>query len=146
MKSKRGYVFDANVLVSAALFHRGLPAQAVAAALDAGILLVSDDLVRELSDVLSREKFEPYVSEADRARFLQSVLHQSRLIEVVDVIQACRDPDDDKYLETAVSGAAECIVSGDEDLLVLHPFRGIPILSPRDSLDYLSSRVPQENA
>ncbi len=41
----------------------------------------------------------------------------------------CRDPDDDKFLELALSGDADVIVSGDDDLLVLHPFRGIPILS-----------------
>ena len=47
----------------------------------------------------------------------------------------CRDPSDNKLLELAVSGAAVCIVSGDQDLLVLHPFRGISIVTPRGFLD-----------
>ena len=128
MKTRPRYVFDSNVVVSAALCHQGKPAQAVEAALDEGIILVSDEIVRELSDVLSREMFKRYVSEEDRARFLQSFLQEAKLIEVVDVIRECRDAEDDKYLEVAVGGGAECIVSGDDDLLVLHPFRGIPIM------------------
>ena len=47
-------------------------------------------------------------------------------------IGVCRDPNDDKFLELALSGGADCIVSGDKDLLVLHPFRGVPIVTPRD--------------
>ena len=133
-------------MVSAVLFHQGKPAQAVDAALDAGEVLVSDEIVRELSDVLSREKFERYASDEDRARFLQSLLQEAKLIEVVETIEECRDPKDNKYLEAAVSGGAECIVSGDEDLLVLHPFRGIPILKPSEFLDRLRGRPPGEEA
>lgn len=47
-------------------------------------------------------------------------------------IRACRDPKDDKFLELAVSGNADVIVTGDKDLLALHPFRGIAILTPLD--------------
>lgn len=144
MKNKPGYVFDSNVIVSAVLFFQGKPAQAVDAALDAGVILVSDEIVRELNDVLSREKFEHYASEEDRARFLQSLLEEAKLIEVVERLQECRDPKDNKYLEAAVSGGAACIVSGDEDLLVLHPFRGIPILRPSEFLDRLRDPQPGE--
>ena len=56
MKNKPRYVFDANVFVSAVLFHQGQSAQAIDAALDEGEILVSDEIVRELNDVLSREK------------------------------------------------------------------------------------------
>ena len=139
MTSKPGYVFDTNVVVSAVLFHQGKPAQAVEAALDSGEFLVSDEIVRELNEVLSRAKFERYASEEDRARFLQSLLQEARLIEVVETVQECRNPKDNKYLEAAVSGNAECVVSGDDDLLVLHPFREIPILRPREFLDRLQA-------
>ena len=50
---------------------------------------------------------------------------------------ACRDPDDDWVLATALAGAAEAIVSGDDDLLVLRRYRGVPILSPRRFLERL---------
>ncbi len=51
-------------------------------------------------------------------------------VEVTQAITACRDPKDDKFLELAVSGRATHIVSGDQDLLALHPFAGIPIVTP----------------
>lgn len=53
---------------------------------------------------------------------------------VSEPIDACRDPDDDKFLELAVGGEADVIVSGDNDLTVLDPFRGIPILTPDEFL------------
>ncbi|HEX9670444.1 MAG TPA: putative toxin-antitoxin system toxin component, PIN family [Thermoanaerobaculia bacterium] len=51
---------------------------------------------------------------------------------------ACRDPDDDWVLATAVAGEAEVIVTGDGDLLDLRSYRGIAILSPRAFLERLS--------
>lgn len=146
MKIKPRYVFDTNVIVSALLFHHGKPSQALAAALDTGVILVSADIVRELSDVLGREKFERYVTEEDRARFLQSLLQVAELVEVVETIQECRDPKDDKYLEVAISGGADCIISGDHDLLVLHPFRGIAILTPHEFLARLQARGLTEDS
>lgn len=133
--TKPRYVFDSNVIVSAVLFHQGKPAQALTTALRQGVVLVSEEIVRELSDILSRPKFERYISEEDRVRFLQSLLRETELVEVGETIQECRDPKDDKYLEAAVSGGANCIVSGDEDLLVMHPFRGIPIVAPGQFLE-----------
>jgi predicted nucleic acid-binding protein len=56
------------------------------------------------------------------------------LVEITEMIEACRDPKDNKVLEVAVNGQATCIVTGDEDLRILHPFRGIPILTPAEFL------------
>jgi predicted nucleic acid-binding protein len=50
-------------------------------------------------------------------------------------IRACRDPRDDKFLEAAVHGHADLILTGDRDLLDLHPFRAIAILTPAAYLD-----------
>jgi putative PIN family toxin of toxin-antitoxin system len=144
VRSSPRCVFDTNVLVSALLFIQSTPAQAFFAALHAGEILVSADVIAELNDVLGREKFARYVTEEERARFLQSLLHEARLIEVREKVQACRDPRDDKFLELAVNGEADCIVSGDEDLLSLDPFRGIPILTPDTFLDVLSRDRPEE--
>ena len=52
---------------------------------------------------------------------------------------ACRDPKDDKFLEVAISGQADVIVSGDEDLLTMNPFSGIPIITPRAFLHMLDA-------
>jgi len=57
---------------------------------------------------------------------------------VVRAVLVCRDPKDDKFLDVAVEGHADAIVSGDEDLLVLHPFQGIPTVQPARFLAMLS--------
>jgi uncharacterized protein len=103
--------------------------------LHAGEIIVSADVVAELNGVLGREKFRRYVTEEER--FLRSLLREAGLIEIEQKIRACRDPKDDKFLELAVNGDADCIVSGDEVLLSLDPFRGIPILTPEKFLDAL---------
>ena len=56
------------------------------------------------------------------------------MVEIVDSIRICRDPKDDKILELAISGNADCIVTGDDDLLVLNPFREVAIVTPADFL------------
>jgi len=56
---------------------------------------------------------------------------------VTEVLLECRDPKDNKFLELAVSGGATHLISGDNDLLVLHPFRGIQIMTPQMFLSQL---------
>ena len=67
-------------------------------------------------------------------RFLVALLKEVEMVEITETFTDCRDAKDNKFLELAVSGKADCIVSGDADLLVLNPFRGIPILTPREFL------------
>jgi len=66
-----------------------------------------------------------------REEFLRALIQKSFFVEVTESIQACRDVQDDKFLELAVSGHASYLISGDEDLLVLNPFQGIPIVTAR---------------
>ncbi|MGD0093677.1 MAG: putative toxin-antitoxin system toxin component, PIN family [Planctomycetota bacterium] len=134
MATERRTVFDANVVVSALLLPRSVPRQAFDKAHDQGKLLVSAETVAELDDVLRREKFNKYLPEDERLEFLAALVADAESVEVDCVIIDCRDPKDNKYLELAVSGKAGVIVSGDPDLLALHPFRGIAILTPRDFL------------
>ncbi|NUM49290.1 MAG: putative toxin-antitoxin system toxin component, PIN family [Anaerolineales bacterium] len=90
---------------------------------------------KSTDDVLGREKFNKYVSEEERLEFLSGLLQEVELIEISEPVSECRDPKDDKFLELAVNGKAECIISGDGDLLSLHPFREITIVTPRDFLE-----------
>lgn len=85
--------------------------------------------------MLFRPKFDRYVSAPSREAFLRGLIGNAEVVDVTDGIRACRDPKDDKFLDAAVSGQADFLVSGDADLLVLHPFRGIPILTPAAFLD-----------
>ena len=128
------HVFDTNALVSALLFTGSVPGRAFFAALGRGVILVSDETAEELADVLGRSKFDRYVSAEDRGRFLAAFLRRAELIEVEQRVEVCRDPKDDKFLSLALAGGAGVIVSGDEDLLVLDPFRGARILRPQEFL------------
>ena len=66
--------------------------------------------------------------------FLDAFVRDAELVEVNQVVTDCRDPRDNKFLEVAVPGNAACILSGDSDLLVLNPFRGIVVLTPQEFL------------
>jgi uncharacterized protein len=123
-------VVDTNTLVSRLLLANSVPAQAVRKAVGEARLLVSDATMTELADVLARPKFTAYVSLEDRQQFFRLLGRIAEMVPVVHTIRACRDPRDDKFLELAVNGEADLIVTGDEDLLALDPFRGIPIITP----------------
>ncbi len=137
MNSNARYVFDTNVLVSALILEHSKPGQAFRNALQNGQVLLSLSALEEIAAVMSREKFLRYVTEKDRDEFLQALVGRARFIEPGAQIRICRDPKDDKFLELAVSGSADHIISGDADLLALSPFRGIEILTPDDFLKRL---------
>jgi uncharacterized protein len=122
-------VLDANVIVSSVLSAQGKARQAFDLAIATGIVLMSDDTFAELSEVLLRTKFDRYSNRAKRETFLDELLGLVEFVEITVQIDECRDPKDNKYLELAIGGKADSIVTGDEDLSVLHPFRQIPIVN-----------------
>lgn len=128
-------IFDTNVTVSAALLRRSVPRQGFDQAWAQGRILISAPTVAELNEVLRRDHFDRYVGREKRLAFLASLVGTGELVEVTEVVSDCRDAKDNKFLELALSGEASHIVSGDQDLLVLHPFRGVPILTPRAFLE-----------
>lgn len=84
----------------------------------------------ELENVIVRPKFDRYISLSKRLAFLGKLTKAAIHVPVTHIITACRDLKDDKFLELALSASAPLIISGDSDLLILHPFQGIAILSP----------------
>jgi putative PIN family toxin of toxin-antitoxin system len=136
MANEPRFVFDTNVVISALLLRYSAARQAFDRATQKGKFLISLATVEELNDVLQRKGFEKYITEEERMEFLSAFVRDGVWVEIVERVVACRDPKDDKFLELAVNGKAICIVSGDEDLLVLHPFRGIAIVSPRQFLEF----------
>lgn len=132
--SKLRLVLDTNVLVSAVLMPRSAPARAVRYAFAHGQVLVSADTVDEVTNVLRRPRFDRYIDEDDRTAFLAEIIREALPVVITERMAVCRDPKDDKFLDLAVSGQATHIISGDSDLLALHPFRGISILTPQDFL------------
>lgn len=139
MKRSLRVVLDTNVLVSALFFRTSLPRQAFEKAVAEAQVLISLATYAELSDVLSRPKFTRYLSEADRLQFLAKFINLAIPVEIKTTIQACRDPKDDKFLDIAINGQADLLVTGDKDLLVLQPFQGIQIITPYDYLTTFSS-------
>jgi putative PIN family toxin of toxin-antitoxin system len=130
MSGKRRYVLDASVIVSALLFEQSIPGQAFQTAHCQGEILLSNDVIAELASVLTRKKFDRYLTQDEREEFLQTLVRESTILEITEPVQACRDPKDDKYLALAVNGQAACLITGDRDLLTLVSYRGIPILTP----------------
>jgi putative PIN family toxin of toxin-antitoxin system len=127
-------VVDTNVLISALLAGNSIPGQALTKAEDSGLLLASEATLCEIEEVLRRPKFAKYLAIETRAEFLVRYRAATRLVKVPFPIQACRDPRDDKFLEVAVYGKADLILTGDTDLLALNPFCGVRILSPAEYL------------
>jgi putative PIN family toxin of toxin-antitoxin system len=98
------------------------------------LLLVSDATMYELSDALSRSKLDRYVSLEDRRQFLRELGSIVEFIPIIQLVRECRDPRDDKFLEVALNGRADLIITGDADLLAMHPWREIAILTPAQYL------------
>ena len=144
MSSKIRYVFDTNVIISALLFETGKPSRAFRYGLQHGEVLLSLELLEELNEVLGREKFNRYVTSEEREEFLEALVERSILVDIVEEIQACRDPKDNKVLELALSGGAEYIISGDRDLLVLNPFRGVQVVTAEEFLRTVGGEQPEE--
>lgn len=134
MTNNRRFVFDTNVLISAFLFSQSKPRQALDQATVIGVIVLSNSVLSELEEVLYRPKFDRYLTKERRQEFLENLTENAQFIDVTEQINECRDPKDNKYLELALSGQAECIVTGDDDLLVLNPWRGIEILTVQEFL------------
>ena len=142
MSSDTRYVFDTNVIVSALLFNTSIPGHAFSRALGEGTILVSRSVVKELNDVLGRDKFDRYVTREARERFFESLIRESELVEITESVHVCRDPKDDRILDLAINGNASLVITGDTDLLVLNPFRSIPIVTPARLLEWLDNLPP----
>ena len=128
------FVADTNVLVSFVLRPNSTPGRAVTIALVGLLLVFSEATYAELHEVLMRSKFDRYVSKRQRRAALPLLRDAALHVDVVEPIQACSDPRDDRILEAAVAGGAKLILSGDKALLALNPFRDIAILTAAEYL------------
>lgn len=136
-------VLDTNVVASALLWG-GVPGQLLHAARGQRIeLFTSTPLLAELADILSRRKFAKKIAAsgftaeqlAERYALLAAPVHPAPIPRTV------RDPDDDTVLGTALVARADLIATGDRDLLELHPWRGIQILSAAGALRRVSQTM-----
>ena len=130
MKQTNFFVFDTNSLISAALISSSVNARALDAALEIGRLVISESGLQEFKEVIFREKFDKYfLNVTEKHETINKIELNSVFFLPHEIILECRDPKDNKFLELAVAANAACIISGDKDLLILNPFRNIPILN-----------------
>jgi putative PIN family toxin of toxin-antitoxin system len=134
-------VVDINALVSGSLW-RGNPSRLVDALLDgAATLCVSPAVLAEFEEVIQRDKFQKRIGERDRiAQEIISRFRAAALIvegRAIPVPSTLRDPDDVHVLACAVDAGADAIITGDNDLLSMETFEGIPILTARQALEKL---------
>lgn len=130
MSGRPRFVFDTNVLVSALMLSQSKPRSAWNLARRTGVILASHETLEELDSVLRRPKLAAYVTASERVAFLDELARAVDLVPVTERLALCRDPRDDKFLELAYAGRADLLLTGDADLLALHPFRGTAILTP----------------
>lgn len=131
-------VLDANVIVSALIRPDSVPGRIVRAVVEesAARLVTSRPLIAELRAVLDYPRLQRYLkmSEGDKEEF---VILLEQVADPVNLTAhpapgICRDPDDEPYLQTALAGRADYIVSGDADLLELRSVEHVPIMLPAD--------------
>ena len=133
-------VVDTTILIRALIKPQGTVGPVLRRLRDGAYrLLYSESLLAELVDVLGRPRIRGKygISPDDVATVLTLIDLRGELVMPRRRITICRDPKDNQVLEAAIAGRADVIVSGDDDLLVLNPFEGIPIVGPADFLAML---------
>ena len=124
-----------------ALVPGGTPRQALLTARSHGTIALSRAVYDEIAEVLQRPKFARVLSADRRTEILELLTAAAIWIEPQQRVEDCRDAKDNKYLELALAVSAAAIVSGDEDLLVLNPWRGIRVLRAAEFLGWLAGSL-----
>ncbi len=130
-------VIDTNILIRALIKPRGTVGPVLGHLAAARyVLIYSEPLLNELVDVLGRPRIriKYHLTDGDVVTVLALITLRGEAVVPEQPITVCRDPKDNMLLEAAVAGRADALVTGDSDLLVLHPFEGIPIIGPADFL------------
>ena len=131
-------VVDTNVLVSALVGH-GKPRRLVLKLLGKHTVILSREMLAELADVLARDRF--MIKDSQLERYLSGLVRKSEIVTISTRFKMIsEDPDDDTVLNTAYSGKANYIVTGDRHLLALREFKGIEIVKVTHMLEILRLR------
>jgi putative PIN family toxin of toxin-antitoxin system len=133
-------VVDTGILVSALIRPKGRIGDVLHALRDGRFTAIySTPMMLEVTDVLGRPKIQEkyHVQPEDITAVINLVRLRGELVIPKQTVTVCRDPKDNKFLEAALAGEADSIVTGDNDLLVLHPFEGVGIFRPAEFLEKL---------
>ncbi|WP_330203426.1 putative toxin-antitoxin system toxin component, PIN family [Cyanobacterium sp. Dongsha4] len=134
-------VVDTNVLVSAILSPYSIPAKVLNWGEDNGIILYSTDTLAELLSVLARSKFAQYIQPDDIEGLSLRIKATWFYVPILKRVNLCRDTKDDKFIELALNGNASHLITGDTDLLILHPIQNIPVINPRTFWDFINQEI-----
>lgn len=135
-------VIDTNVWISAALIREGTPARLVDVVLQHHLPVFSAGTFAELETRLWKPKFDRYLSLEMRRRLLHDLNAAALWVDIPASIAAqnhSRDPEDDKFIHTALAAQAPLLVSGDRDLLEAPRLADLAILTPATALEMLES-------
>ena len=135
-------MIDANTVVSAVLNPLGVPRRARAAARARGGIALSETVFEEIVGVLAWPKFARVLTGDRRRETLELLAAAALWVEPKERVSDCRDAKDNRYLELALAAGATSIVSGDEDLLVLDPWRGVRVLRAARFLEAFGASQP----
>ncbi|MEM6405049.1 MAG: putative toxin-antitoxin system toxin component, PIN family [Pseudomonadota bacterium] len=131
---KPRFVVDTNLLISAALIKNSISQEGVFHILRTGKLVFSPGTYAELNNVLNRPKFDRYICKEKKRKYLALYQSISHFVIPEKHFTHCRDKRDNIFLDAAVAGNAEALITGDHDLLVLGNIEKIPILKMTDFL------------
>ena len=130
--TKPPIILDTNILISAIIFPGDVTRQILLQGFREYRVVFSDETWDEFAVVMQRQEFERRLPLRERLLALEGIALRSEVISVPAGVTDCRDAKDNKFLDLALSTQASCIVTGDKDLLDLHPWRGVNILTPSD--------------
>jgi putative PIN family toxin of toxin-antitoxin system len=122
-------VLDASTLVGALLRPGSVPERALLLARARATICLSTAVEQEIREVFGRPRFRKYLTPG-RVDLIFGLLAAAERVEPGLKVTDCRDVKDNKYLELALAAGAGTIISSDADLLVLHPWRGVEIVTP----------------
>lgn len=128
-------VLDTNVLVSAILSPASISAKILNWGEDNGVILYSTATLTEVLSVLGRSKFSKYIDHDDIDGLSIRIKTVWLFVEILNQVQLCRDPKDDKFIDLALNGEASHLITGDSDLLVLNPIQNNSVIKPRTFWD-----------
>ena len=138
LRSTFKVVIDTNVWISGLLTRTGTAALLTRHVVQNGQAVFTQQTFAELNDRMWRPKFDRYVTLEQRKKLLSDIESSALWVEVPPVVLAttyCRDAADDMFIHAAQAAASPWLVTGDDDLLCLHPLGNLQILSPREAHD-----------
>jgi uncharacterized protein len=130
--ARKRVVFDTSTLIGALLFPHSNHAKTFREIITQHQLVASAETLQELVDVIARPKFDRYRAITERAEFVKRYSDIVELVTVTETVNDCRDEKDNKFLALALAASATVIISSDDDLLVLNPYRDIEVVEIAD--------------